>query len=96
MVFFKPLGLFGMMLCSLVASAALVAQQPQQTPQNQQNPFETVPQTPPSATPPSANPFETPKEQTPDQPEEKVADHNRIEAIDFRGRAAFRKLPFAR
>src|SRR5690606_39141602 len=87
MVFFKPLGLFGMLLCSLVATVALVAQQPQQTPQNQQNPFETVPQTPPSA-----NPFETPKEQTPDKPEEQVADHNRIEAIDFRGA---RRIPQA-
>ncbi|MCC6263822.1 MAG: outer membrane protein assembly factor BamA [Bryobacterales bacterium] len=92
MVFFKPLGLFGMMLCSLVATVALVAQQPQQPPQNQQNPFETVPQTPPSATPPSANPFETPKEQTPEQAEEKPVDHNRIEAIDFRGA---RRIPQA-
>ncbi|MCZ2152879.1 MAG: hypothetical protein LC114_03090 [Bryobacterales bacterium] len=87
MVFFKPLGLFGMVLCSLAASLALAAQQPQQPPQNPQNPFETVPQSPPSA-----NPFETPKEETPGQAEQQAADQNRIEAIEFRGA---RRIPQA-
>ncbi|MDZ7637850.1 MAG: outer membrane protein assembly factor BamA, partial [Bryobacterales bacterium] len=92
MVFFKPLGLFGMVLCALVSPMSLAAQQPQQTPQNPQNPFETVPQTPSSATPPAANPFETPTTEAAEKPEEQTADRNRIEAIDFRGA---RRIPQA-
>jgi outer membrane protein insertion porin family len=87
MVFFKPLGLLGIVLCLCLSFGTLQAQQTQQTPQNQQNPFETVPQNPPPA-----NPFETPSETKPETAQEQPADRNRIEAIDFRGA---RRIPQA-
>ena len=87
MVFFKPLGLLGIVLCLCLSFGTLQAQQTQQTPQNQQNPFETVPQNPPPA-----NPFETPSETKPETAQEQSADRNRIEAIDFRGA---RRIPQA-